>query len=132
MEGVRADRTGSPDYRGPYNDIQGLLEGKVVDIPMVDVTRIHWRVHELQANQSMPEESLALSFPKQTRYFDESRARGMIEGIAEDELDRLIAEEQERMSRPNSRYPFRWLFIAVNVAVIAGLVFFFWSRRKTR
>jgi len=133
-EGVCVERTISSAYQGPYNDVQGLLSGRVVDIPYVDLTRYHWRVLAVQPNVTVPEQSLALPFPDKTRYFDETRARGMIEGVSEVELDRLLAEEEQLRGHPHgsaTRYRFTWFLIAINVLLIVGLVYFFWFRRAT-
>jgi len=132
-DGYTVQRCVSPDYKGPFNDMQGVVQGKTVDVPMVDLHRMTWRTHSVQRDVAVPNETLALAFPPGTRYFDLSRNRGMIEGLPEEALDRLLKEERGAPRAPRTGgYGLKSLLVVVNLVVIGALVYTFWLRRKKR
>jgi hypothetical protein len=135
FEGSRAQRGKDPDYDGPFNTVAEALEGKVRGVPVVDYTREHWQVEYLEPDVGISEETLALRFPEGTQYFDEVRSRGMIEGVSEEELDRVLGEEQGQVVDEEVKPAWRWrgTVIAVNlVFLVALLALFYWRWRRKR
>lgn len=131
--GYTVQRCVSPEYKGPFNDMQGVIQGKTIAIPMVDLQRMTWRTHSIRPDVAMDEETLALAFPPGTRYVDTSRNRGMVEGMAEEALDRLL--EQERGVPPSfatGSHLLKSVLALANLLLIGILVYVFWLRRRKR
>jgi hypothetical protein len=133
VKGVIRNISPDPDYRGPFNTLDGTLAGKVVDVPTVEFTRWEWEAVSVEPNVLIPETSLALKFPKGTAYTDETLSKPFIEGLSPAELERLLEEEAGRgRERPSGVSPWRSVLVAVSVAAILAVVAGFAWRRWNR
>jgi len=114
-----------------------LREGKRPHIAQVVSRESSWLVHRIQLHPMMSDEMFAFDFPDQTPYFDEVAQKGLIQGVPEEELNRMIAEHDRVTSgdlahEVPGRGTSRVFLVLVNLVIVGILIYIGYRARKNR
>lgn len=95
--------------------IADMLNGKRVYSPMAPTSTLTWKVRNLDLNAEITNDSLVFDFPKGTHYFDADGKRGLIKGLSEADLDKLLQSEADFFRDPGRR---SWLSFNARIVIL--------------
>lgn len=137
VTGMVRDFVDDPNWKESSISIDDVVKGATApDPPKLLNTEFGWDLMHITPNAELTEEMVKLEFPTSTNFYDESRQRVMIQGLSEDEVDRMLAADaksasvQQGGSTPGPRSG-RWWLVILNVGLVAIVIgVYYWRSRR--